>query len=118
MHEVTIPDHITRRVLNRRGKLHIYDRLAGRSTALVVVDLQNIFMLPGMPLEVPCAREIVPKVNRLAAAVRRAGGAVAWVQLTGEDQNGDDLISLRIGRPADNPHFGAPHILVLDNVSR
>jgi ureidoacrylate peracid hydrolase len=84
MHQVTIPDHITDRVLNRRGKLHIYDRLAGRSTALVVVDLQNIFMLPGMPLEVPCAREIVPNVNRLAAAVRRAGGAVAWVQLTGE----------------------------------
>jgi len=84
MHKISIPDHITKRVLKRRGKLHIYDRLAGRSTALIVVDLQNIFMAPGMPLEVPVAREIVPNVNRLAAAVRGAGGTVAWVQMTGE----------------------------------
>jgi ureidoacrylate peracid hydrolase len=84
MHKINIPDHITKRVLKRRGKLHIYDRLAGRSTALVVVDLQNIFMAPGMPLEVPAAREIVPNVNRLAAAVRAAGGTVVWVQMTGE----------------------------------
>lgn len=84
MHDIRIPDHIVRRVLDRRGKLHIYERLDGRSTALLVVDLQNIFMLPGMPLEVPYAREIVPNVNRLAAAVRAAGGTVVWVQLTGE----------------------------------
>jgi ureidoacrylate peracid hydrolase len=84
MHRISIPDHITRRVLKRRNKLHIYDRLEGRSTALVVVDLQNVFMAPGMPLEVPVAREIVPNVNRLAAAVRGAGGTVAWVQMTGE----------------------------------
>ncbi|HEY3240992.1 MAG TPA: cysteine hydrolase [Acidimicrobiia bacterium] len=84
MHDIRIPDHIIRRVLDRRGKLHIYDRLDGGSTALLVVDLQNIFMLPGMPLEVPSAREIVPNVNRLAAAVRTAGGLVVWVQLTGE----------------------------------
>jgi ureidoacrylate peracid hydrolase len=84
MHDIRIPDHIMRRVVDRRGKLHIYERLDGRSTALLVVDLQNIFMLPGMPLEVPYAREIVPNVNRLAAAVRAAGGTVVWVQLTGE----------------------------------
>jgi ureidoacrylate peracid hydrolase len=97
MHRVSIPDHIARRVLNRRGKLHIYDRLAGRSTALVVVDLQNIFMLPGMPLEVPCAREIVPNANRLAAAVRSAGGAVAWVQLTGEGMGDWSCYHERLG---------------------
>jgi ureidoacrylate peracid hydrolase len=39
-------------------------------------------MLPGMPVEVPAAREIVPNVNRLAAAVRQAGGKVVWVQMS------------------------------------
>ena len=54
----------------------------GPRTALVVIDMQNFFMLPGMAVEVPTAREIVPNVNRLAAAVRAAGGTVAWVQMT------------------------------------
>jgi ureidoacrylate peracid hydrolase len=85
MHTVRIPEHITDRLLQRRGRLHIYDRLVGGSTALVVVDLQNVFMLRGMPLEVPYAREIVPSVNRLATAVRNAGGTVAWLQITADD---------------------------------
>ncbi len=82
MHKIEFPDHVMKRVRTRRDRLHIYDRIAGPSTALVVIDLQNIFMLPGAPLEVPFAREIVPNVNRLAAAIRAAGGTVAWVQMT------------------------------------
>lgn len=84
MHEIRIAEAMQRRVLKRRERLHIYDRLAGPSMALVVIDLQNIFMAPGMPLEVPVARDIVPNVNRLAKAVRGAGGTVVWVQMTGE----------------------------------
>ena len=36
--------------------------------------------MPGAPSETPAAREIVPHINRLAAAVRECGGTVAWVQ--------------------------------------
>ena len=57
----------------QRGRLSLYDRLIGPQTALVVIDLQNAFMLPGMPVEVPTAREIVPNVNKLATATRTAG---------------------------------------------
>jgi hypothetical protein len=32
---------------------------------------------------VPSARDSVPAVNRLAAAVRHNGGGVFWVQMTG-----------------------------------
>jgi ureidoacrylate peracid hydrolase len=85
MHKVSIPDQILRRVEQRRGRLHVVDRLAGRSTALVVIDLQNVFMLPGMPVEVPAAPEIVPNVNALAGAIRAAGGKIAWVKMTAED---------------------------------
>lgn len=87
MHQIAIPQRVIDRLVAMRGKLHLNDRLAGPRTALVVIDLQNVFMLPGMPVEVPAAREIVPNVNRLARAVRAAGGMVAWVQMTAESDH-------------------------------
>lgn len=86
MHAIAIPEHAIAAALKRRGKLHLYDTLLGPATALVVIDLQNAFMLPGMPAEVPVAREIVPNVNRLAAGVRSVGGTVAWVKMTIQDE--------------------------------
>ena len=41
-------------------------------------------MRVGAPSEVPNARTIVPAINKLAQALRRAGGTVAWVQATFE----------------------------------
>ena len=58
--------------------------LTGSRTALLVIDLQDFFMAPGMPMEVPAARGIVPNVNRLAGAVRDAGGLVVWVRMTAD----------------------------------
>ena len=80
MHKVHIkPEHIDR-VAKRGGKAHSVDTLNGPKTALVVVDMQLYFMGEGQPSECPEAREIVPNVNRLAAATRRAGGTVIWIQ--------------------------------------
>ena len=89
MHEISIPESVIQAVQRQRGKLYRYDGVVGSKTALVVIDLQNVFMLPGMPIEVPVAREIVPNVNRLAESVREAGGKVVWVQMTleGEQEN-------------------------------
>ncbi len=87
MHKVSIPDGVIAQVKAQRGRLNRYDRLLGPKTALVVIDLQNVFMLPGMPVEVPTAREIVPNVNRLAAATRKAGGKVIWVKMCLEGQS-------------------------------
>jgi ureidoacrylate peracid hydrolase len=87
MHQISIPDSIIAQIKAQRGKLSRYDSLFGPKTALVVIDLQNVFMLPGMPVEVPTAREIVPNVNKLAAATRAAGGQVVWVQMTLEGQS-------------------------------
>ncbi len=82
MHKSAIPDYLIERVKARRGKVDLFERLDGKKTALLVVDLQNAFMLPGMTDEVPIAREIVPNVNRLAAATRKAGGLVVWIKMT------------------------------------
>ena len=68
----------------RRGRPHVYEEIAPTHTALVVIDLQNAFMRPGAPSEVPNARAIVPAVNRLAHTLRKSGGTVAWVQATFE----------------------------------
>lgn len=86
MHPTAIPQEITERVRARRGKLHPFDRLSPRRTALVVIDMQNAFCAPGASIEVPVARSIVPNINRLAASVRSAGGLVVWVQMTIKDE--------------------------------
>src|SRR5580658_4577977 len=86
MHKVSIPENIVAQVKAQRGKLNRYDRLLGPKTALVVIDLQNVFMLPGMPVEVPTARDIVPNVNKLSAATRAVGGKVVWVKMCLEGQ--------------------------------
>lgn len=86
MHRISIPEDVITQVKSQRCRVNRYDRLSGPNTALVVIDLQNVFMLPGMPIEVPEAREIIPNVNRLADAMRKAGGKVVWVQMTLEGQ--------------------------------
>ncbi len=82
MHKIDIPERVHKGVVARRGRANPFDSLAGSATALLVVDLQNAFMLPGMVVEIPAAREIVPNVNRIAKAVRRFGGKVVWLKMT------------------------------------
>ena len=75
MHTLSIPQSVVDRVVARRGREHIYDNLDPAKTALVVVDMQNAFMLPGVAHALcPMAEKIVPNINRLAAAVRETGG--------------------------------------------
>jgi ureidoacrylate peracid hydrolase len=82
-----IPDDIVRRVMRARGTEHCFAELDPVRTALVVIDLQNAFMEePVGHAVVPAARDIVPEVNRLAAAVRQAGGGVFWVKMTHDDR--------------------------------
>lgn len=78
-HHSTIRPEIVERVMARRGRLHIFDRLEPARTAVVVIDMQNTFCQPGAPAEVPKSRDIVEPINRLNAAVRQAGGHVIWV---------------------------------------
>ena len=81
-----IPDEIVERVIRARGREHCFADLDPRRTALVVIDLQNAFMEePVGHAVVPAARDIVPAVNGLAAAVRQAGGGVFWVKMTHDD---------------------------------
>jgi ureidoacrylate peracid hydrolase len=83
----TIPDDIVRRVVARRGCEHCYAELDPAKTALVVIDLQHAFMDEAVGhAVVPAAIDVVPAVNRLAAALRLAGGGVFWVRMTHDDR--------------------------------
>jgi len=53
-----------------------------RRTAHLCIDLQNGFMEKGAPVEVPAARDIIPTVNTISAAVRQSGATNIFVQFT------------------------------------
>jgi ureidoacrylate peracid hydrolase len=82
MHKIKIPQAAIDRVLRRRDSLHVFNDLDPARTAHVVVDLQNGFMAPGQPAEIPAARDIVGNVNRISSALRGAGGLVVYIQNT------------------------------------
>ncbi|MPZ38559.1 MAG: isochorismatase family protein [Rhizobiales bacterium] len=78
---MAIPQSVVDRVIARRGREHIHDDLDPARAALIVVDMQNAFMMPGVAHSLCLeAQEIVPNINRLAQAVRETGGVVVWVQ--------------------------------------
>jgi ureidoacrylate peracid hydrolase len=88
MHDLTMPRWAIDRVEMRRPKLHVFDDMDPRKTALIVIDLQNGFMVPEhTPMPVRTAIETVPNVNKLAAAVRDTGGKVFWIKNTTNEKS-------------------------------
>lgn len=66
-----------------------------RRSALVVIDMQNAFLDPGVGFRfAPAAREIVEPVNALARWFRDHGSSVVWVQTTSRPVR-EDWPSLR-----------------------
>jgi len=97
----TIPDDVVQRVIQRRGGAHDSTALDPTKTALVVIDMQHAFMNDAVGHAVcPAARDIVPAVNRLAAALRQAGGSVFWVRMTHDDRCLDEWsVAFEIATP-------------------
>jgi ureidoacrylate peracid hydrolase len=83
MHAIDIPQWAIDRVMARRGRRHVYESLDPAATALLVVDMQNGFLMDGVA-QALCveARDIVPNVNALAGRLRAAGGTVVWIRNT------------------------------------
>jgi nicotinamidase-related amidase len=51
----------------------------GESTALVIVDMLNDFVLEGAPLRVEAAQQLIPAISRGRDAARRAGSPVFYL---------------------------------------
>jgi ureidoacrylate peracid hydrolase len=79
MQTVSIRPEIVERVIARRGKLHWFDTLDPKKTALIVIDMQETFCAPGSPAEVASSRDIVEPINTMSRALRDLGGAVIFV---------------------------------------
>ncbi len=86
MHKINIPENIINSCIQRRGKTHVYNKINYKKTALVVIDMQNSWVAPGLSiLGIPEAKTIVPNINSIGKALRSVGGHVAWTQSTFDD---------------------------------
>jgi len=71
------PQYVIDRVMQKRGKLAVYDRFEPRRTAMLVIDMQNFYVG-----EIASVVGIIPNINRLARHVRSVGSRVIWVGMT------------------------------------
>jgi ureidoacrylate peracid hydrolase len=72
-----MPAYVIGRVMNKRGRLRVFDQFEAHGTALVVIDMQKFYVSDVQP-----ALDIIPNINRLAASFRANGALVAWVKMT------------------------------------
>ncbi len=82
MHKVEIIPDVLARTEKWRGGRDVYASLDPRKTALVVIDMQNAWLVEGQPAYGAGIAQIVPNINRLAEAVRAGGGPVFWIKMT------------------------------------
>ena len=87
-----MPQYVIDRIMNKRGRLHVFEALQPEKTALAVIDMQNAFVKGKVKAETALA--IMPTINWLAAQVRELGGRVAWVQLQAGDADGNSIAQL------------------------
>lgn len=84
MHRICLPPSATHRLFALRGRFRGVGRIDPPRAAHIVINLQNAFLAPHQPLEIPTAREVVPNINRISKALRAAGGRVVHVQNTAD----------------------------------
>lgn len=83
MHKASLsPAFLAELSARRGGRGRLYESLDPRSTALLVVDMQNVFVDAASPLCVPSAVGIVANVNRLADGFRQHAATVIWLRST------------------------------------
>jgi len=81
-HDVDHATILDRLAGTRGGVRNSFTDIDPRRTAHLIIDMQNGFMEEGAPVEVPMAREIVENINRISAAMRKAGGRNFFVRFT------------------------------------
>ncbi len=74
--------HLPEWAVERGRQLNDFQHVDPARTALVLIDMQTVFLAPGEVFGNPYALAIVDTVNRLAAAFRAAGSPVIWTRQT------------------------------------
>jgi nicotinamidase-related amidase len=83
-------------------------------TALLVIDMQNDFLLPDAPVPAPGGLELIPTIAVLARACRARGFPVAWSQ----EMHRADLSDFGIELDFEPPHCleGTPGMDLVDGL--
>jgi nicotinamidase-related amidase len=81
LHAWRIEDREYARQEEGRGRRHAFETLEPARTALVVIDMVRFFVSDSS-----YCLGIVPNISGIAAALRKAGGTVAWVVPAGPDR--------------------------------
>ena len=76
---VLLPTNIEK-IMRRDGAPHSVTTFTPAKTALLVIDMQNFYMIEGQISYCPNAHLIVPNINRLVQSLRNAGGNIIWVR--------------------------------------
>lgn len=71
--------------------MHFFPAIEAKKTALLVIDMQNYFIAPGQGLANPVTLSTVPTINRIATALRKAGGQVLFSRHTAVDEGSGKL---------------------------
>jgi nicotinamidase-related amidase len=78
MHEIDLPDW----AVERGRHLNDFRTIDPDRTALVVIDMQNVFMEPDEVFGNPNALDIVGAVNAAVRTMRDAGSRIVWTRQT------------------------------------
>ncbi|MXO65022.1 cysteine hydrolase [Altericroceibacterium endophyticum] len=81
MHVTSIPDW----AIARGRAMNHFEEIRPARSALVVIDMQRVFMDADQPFGNVHAMDIITPVNTLADAMRAAGGRVIWTRETVSD---------------------------------
>ncbi len=102
-HHVDHDAILDRLAATRGGVRNVFTDIDPRTTAHIVIDMQNGFMEEGAPVEVPEARGIVGQINRISDAMRSAGARNYFVRYTTPDDIDQSwpLMLTRMGAQAE-----------------
>ncbi len=108
-HDVDHQAILDRLAATRGGVRNVFEAIDPRRTAHVVVDMQNGFMEPGAPVEVPAARGIVDQINAISRALRASGGTNVFLRYTtpADWESGWSVFWERMGPVASYAHRAA-----------
>lgn len=73
---------------NANRPIPILNSIKADSTALLVIDMQRVFLDEGAAIEVPEGRKIITNINKLANSIRDKGGMVFWFRYIVDDDIG------------------------------
>lgn len=81
MHRIDLPEW----AIERGRRYNHFDQIDPARTALIVIDMQSVFVAEDEVFGKESARAIVASINRLARGIRDAGASVIWTRQTVSD---------------------------------